>query len=74
MTTISRDEFKGLLRARVTQTRSLRAAARSLGVSASYLSRMLTTDSDVGPTLCRALGYRRIVAYQRSLRNNEGGR
>jgi hypothetical protein len=64
--TISLEELKGLLVARVTEATSLRACARALGVSASYLSKVLITkNATIGPQLIKALGYQTITVYRK---------
>lgn len=65
--TISFDELKGLLRARVTVSTSLRECARHLEVSPAYLSRILATpNAKIGPRVVTALGYRAITRYEKA--------
>lgn len=64
--TISLSEFKGLVRARVTEAESLRKLATTLGTSAAALSRLLTHAEAVpGPALLKIFGYRRAVRYEK---------
>ena len=65
--TISLVEFKGLVRARVTEAVSLRQCARDLGVQAAGLSRLLTkAHVQPGPQLLKIFGYRRVVRYEKA--------
>jgi predicted DNA-binding protein (UPF0251 family) len=63
--TVSLDEIKGLLRARVTEADSQRQCAADLHISHAYLSRLLTTALPPGQKVLRAIGYQRIVRYQK---------
>ncbi len=64
--TISLDDFKNLVRARVTEAPSLRQLAPTLGTTAAALSRLLVhADAKPGPSLLKRLGYRRIEMYER---------
>ena len=64
MKTLTLNQLKGILRARVDEAPSLRRLAPSLGMTASGISRLLVhADAKPGPTLLRALGYRKIEMY-----------
>lgn len=64
--TITFDELKGLLRARVTVSHSLRQCAGDLGVSPAYLSKILITKkASIGPSVLKALGYEAVTVYRR---------
>lgn len=70
MKTLALGDVKNLLRARVTEAASLRACARTLGVSAAHLSNVLVhAQHKPGPKLLRALGYKKVEMY---LRKEEG--
>jgi len=64
---ITLDELKGILRARITESTSLRAVSRALGVSAATLSSLLLHNGrKPGPKLLQALGYERLEMYRRT--------
>lgn len=66
MKTISLAEFKGLVRARVTEAESLRQLATMLGTSAAGISRLLThSDAVPGPKVLKIFGYRRVTRYEK---------
>ena len=65
MKTITLADLKGILRARVTEAPSLRAAATPLAITPAWLSKLLTSTRPPGPKLLRTLGYRRVVLYER---------
>lgn len=63
---ISLEDFKGLVKARVTEGQSLRKVAPTLNVSAMTLSFLLRNRSArPGPRLLRALGYRAVTVYEK---------
>ncbi len=64
--TISLDELKGLLRARVTEADSQRKAATALGITHAYLSKLLCTALPPGPKVLDALGYTRVTRYAKT--------
>jgi hypothetical protein len=62
---ISLEEFKNLIKARVTEAPSLRQLAPTLGTTAATLSRLLVhDDAKPGPSLLKRMGYRRIEVYE----------
>lgn len=54
-----------LLRSMMTG-RSLRTTAKDLGISAAYLSDILTLKRPVGPKVLAALGIEKQVTYRKS--------
>lgn len=50
--------------------RTQREYAQVLGVSESYLSAILVGRNEPGPSVLRAIGYKRVVLYEL---DNEGG-
>jgi len=66
MKTITLDELKGLVQARVTDGESLRKVAPTLGASAATLSRLLLhAHVRPGPKLLRVLGYQPVTMYRK---------
>lgn len=65
--TISLEEFKGLIRARLTEAPSLRQCAAELGITHAYLSRILNTALPPGPKVLKRLGYARVIRYTRKI-------
>lgn len=66
---ITQDELKNVLRARVTESTSMRECARELGVTAAHVSSVLLGDGRLGPKLLRALGYRSVPMYQKVVKS-----
>lgn len=64
--TITLEDLKGILRARITESTSMRAVSRALGISAATLSSLLLHHGrKPGPKLLSALGYERLEMYRR---------
>lgn len=61
---ITSEQLREVLRARAIEAKSLRRLAAKLGVSPAYLSKVLTRNIEPGPTICKALGYRLVLAYE----------
>ena len=59
------DDVRMILRDHCVTAGSLRAAAVELGVSAAYLSQVITRKVEPGEKICRALGLKRSVTYIR---------
>lgn len=65
MKTITEDDLLLVLHARVAEAETQAAVAKALGVPKQSLSKTLAGKLPPGPTLIRALGYRRVVMYTR---------
>lgn len=64
--TITLEELKGILKARITESTSLRAVSRALGISAATLSSLLLHNGrKPGPKILQAMGYERLEMYRR---------
>lgn len=62
---ITRDELIDLIRVAVKSAGSQRALARQWEVAPAYITDLLHGLRDPGPKILDALGYERVVLYQR---------
>jgi hypothetical protein len=63
MTTLSVQDVRQLLKAKVDALGSVRAASRVLGVSETAIRGVLNSGDDPGEKLARALGFKRAAGF-----------
>lgn len=69
--TITVDDVRAIVQARVAEAESVRQAAKALKVSATSILDVLRGAYPPGPRLLKALGYRRVELYTRLAKAKE---
>jgi transcriptional regulator with XRE-family HTH domain len=68
---MTRDALIAYLRGQVQVYGSQRALAHYCGVSAAYISDILNGRREPGESVLRALGFRKVVRYERILQTED---
>jgi len=63
---MTRDELVKLLQQEVQRKGTQAALAKELGITAAYLGDVLNGKRMPGPTLLNALGFRRVITYEKA--------
>lgn len=58
-------EVRALLRKKVEEAGSTKAAAINLGIGSEYLSSLLTGYSTPGPKVLKKLGLQKVITFER---------
>lgn len=62
---MTEEELRNIIRAKITWDVNAASLAREWGVSPNYLSDVLHGKRGIGDKLANALGYRRVVTFER---------
>lgn len=68
MKTLTREALISLVRARLTEADTQAQVASDLRISRQTLSQLLTGRYAPGPRVLKALGYRKVVMYEKAVK------